>query len=497
MSETQQQKSLQIKKNREEIRKQTGMLLFGNLLEFGISSQIDKKQSSDNNQKNPNQQVINQDPKNFSKTQLIISNLSENKKDTKLSNEQFGLNNKQKNFNQMYQDINSKELGQGTESQVKVFLNNENKQKFAVKIIYCNDLELVHRDIKPENILINSQNINETKIIDFGVCSRFSQPHTYPQNQNQVKKLLTRTGTLPYKAPEIIQNECYDETIDIWALGVIIYEFATGKLPFYNEYQVDMIEQITQCDPDYNYDIFKKDTQLKDFLQRILKKNPKYRLKSKDALNHQWFFDLKKKYSKQIQITQDDYNAYEFRNTLNLLFKVNSSSNLQYKGINIEKKISSQQKSQKLEQFELQQGDNIFYSQSSLDLTIKYESQKQIKLIDKSIYQYQKDQNLLNDQQESTQQIQNEDTIINHNHNHNKNSIFDIDQESLISQLSKNKLTSIQSIEKYMSSKNISDKQQMSFLSRKSISSQLKMGDQYQNQQSQNDIEQYQNQQNQ
>lgn len=53
---------------------------------------------------------------------------------------------------------------------------------------------------------------------------------------NQKLEMMTNTGTLPYKAPEMFNSGFYSQLIDIWAVGVICYEMVTGNLPFYHLY---------------------------------------------------------------------------------------------------------------------------------------------------------------------------------------------------------------------------------------------------------------------
>ena len=59
--------------------------------------------------------------------------------------------------------------------------------------------------------------------------------------------MMTCTGTLQYKAPELFRGGGYDELIDEWAVGVTIYELMTGKKPFDSEYKATIIENIENC----------------------------------------------------------------------------------------------------------------------------------------------------------------------------------------------------------------------------------------------------------
>jgi aurora kinase len=84
---------------------------------------------------------------------------------------------------------------------------------------------VMHRDIKPANILLGIN--GEIKLSDFG-----SSIHSPNKRRN------TLCGTLDYLSPEMITarngtpNDTYGQEIDLWALGVLTYEFLTGKAPF-------------------------------------------------------------------------------------------------------------------------------------------------------------------------------------------------------------------------------------------------------------------------
>ena len=86
----------------------------------------------------------------------------------------------------------------------------------AVYFLHKNNL--VHRDIKPENILVNLRKI---KLCDFGWCC-----------ETTLNNRKTFCGTFEYMAPEIINELPYGKPVDIWALGILLYEFYFGISPF-------------------------------------------------------------------------------------------------------------------------------------------------------------------------------------------------------------------------------------------------------------------------
>ena len=115
------------------------------------------------------------------------------------------------------------------------------------------EANIIHRDLTPENIFINDN--NEIKIGDFGVSKQLSM-HT--------KLAKTYTGKQHYNAPEIEKGQKYDQKVDIYALGCIIYELLT-----LNEYYIDKLDE-KSCK--INTDIYNFKWQ--ELLDILLQKNP-------------------------------------------------------------------------------------------------------------------------------------------------------------------------------------------------------------------------------
>lgn len=90
-------------------------------------------------------------------------------------------------------------------------------------LIYLHRKHVIHRDIKPENILVGLH--GELKMSDFGWSVHA------PSGRR-----LTKCGTLDYLPPEMVdpvrKQKPYDEKVDLWSLGVLMYEFLVGKAPF-------------------------------------------------------------------------------------------------------------------------------------------------------------------------------------------------------------------------------------------------------------------------
>jgi serine/threonine protein kinase len=167
-------------------------------------------------------------------------------------------------------------------------------------INYLHKKKIIHRDIKPENILID--NNDNALLSDYGISTQCKEG----------EKRKTYCGTDEYLAPEVIRGEPYDEKIDIWAIGILIYECfsSSGKTPFnkldFLQRTEDNKEYIIKNDKDlkiiYDNDF---DPLAKNLIEKILKINPEDRPSIDDILNHILFSGL------NLQIKNEIFNYDE------------------------------------------------------------------------------------------------------------------------------------------------------------------------------------------
>ena len=145
----------------------------------------------------------------------------------------------------------------------------------ALQYLHTRNPPIIHRDIKPENILIDHE--GKCKLADFG-WSNFD---------NGRKNRDSCGGTPEYLAPEMI-NQCgHDKSVDIWALGILLFEMLTGRIPFnYSQDRSQLYNSIKVLNISWTDDF---PYLAKDLVSKILCINPNERLSLEEILNHQWF----------------------------------------------------------------------------------------------------------------------------------------------------------------------------------------------------------------
>lgn len=149
--------------------------------------------------------------------------------------------------------------------------------KIGSALKYCHSKKIIHRDIKPENLLLGAN--GELKIADFGWSVHAPS-----------SRRTTLCGTLDYLAPEMLESKTYDEKVDLWCLGILCFEFLVGRPPFETEsvHTTHMlIRKVAVKYPSCVSD------GAKDFISRLLRKDPAERMNVDHVQQHPWVLENK------------------------------------------------------------------------------------------------------------------------------------------------------------------------------------------------------------
>ena len=110
----------------------------------------------------------------------------------------------------------------------------------------AHEQNVTHRDVKPSNLMIMPD--GRLKILDFGLA-RFMRPAAEPDATRTLTSAHALVGTLPYMAPEQLRGDQTGASADIYAIGAVLYEMATGRRPFDAEPTTALINDIMNVSP--------------------------------------------------------------------------------------------------------------------------------------------------------------------------------------------------------------------------------------------------------
>ena len=132
----------------------------------------------------------------------------------------------------------------------------------------CHRRGIMHRDLKPANILLHN---DQVKLADFGFCRMLNGP------KDMAKTLV---GSPIYMAPEVLNRQRHSIAVDYFALGVIAYEFMTGRRPYLGRNR----KEIKECIISRQVRLVKTQVpagwsmESADFINKLLERNPDNRL---------------------------------------------------------------------------------------------------------------------------------------------------------------------------------------------------------------------------
>jgi len=160
------------------------------------------------------------------------------------------------------------------------FTDDQSKQHFRAvcgATEYLHGLQpqkVVHRDIKPENVLVGPD--GTTKLSDFGFANYIPKE----------EKRHTFCGTLDFLCPEMILGCPHDEKVDIWCLGVMLFEFLAGQPQFRSPSKETTCRKILRGD--WSFPAAGFSPEAKDLVSNLCKLKPEERLTAAQAMSHQF-----------------------------------------------------------------------------------------------------------------------------------------------------------------------------------------------------------------
>jgi len=163
--------------------------------------------------------------------------------------------------------------------------DKETARYYAAQIVlalqYIHDKGIVYRDLKLDNVLLNDDG-SHIQLTDFGFAK-------YLRKDELTYSFL---GTPEYTAPEIIMGIGYDDAVDWWALGVMIYKMMCGTSPFAADSRKAIFDNILAFKPKDLVFPEHFDQQTQDIIKLLLKRTPSKRLgktKKSEIKQHPWF----------------------------------------------------------------------------------------------------------------------------------------------------------------------------------------------------------------
>jgi len=148
-------------------------------------------------------------------------------------------------------------------------------QQIAIALNYAHEREVIHRDIKPANIKVTST--GTVKLMDLGLA--------LPKEAKRVTAEGMIIGTPAYLSPEQAQGHTLDHRTDLYSLGIVLYEMATGQLPFSSDdIPALLLQQVKQPPPPLRLHVPTIPLALDTVILKALEKHPSRRFQTGQAM---------------------------------------------------------------------------------------------------------------------------------------------------------------------------------------------------------------------
>ncbi|KAF8039290.1 hypothetical protein BT93_B1732 [Corymbia citriodora subsp. variegata] len=149
-------------------------------------------------------------------------------------------------------------------------------------VAHCHRLRVVHRDVKPDNVLLDDR--GSLKLADFGSAIWLGG-----EGRATAEGVV---GTPYYVAPEVLLGREYNEKVDVWSVGVILYIMVSGVPPFYGDSVEEIFEKVVRGNLRFPTKHFRGvSADVKDLLRKMICRDVNRRISAEQALRHPWILN--------------------------------------------------------------------------------------------------------------------------------------------------------------------------------------------------------------